>query len=81
MLGQMNRSQISLTVPLFIYIYINSTELPEFLTVIAEQRKQVPFRKVTENMELVHECSPEHLCMGIYIYTPIHTRTQNAHTH
>lgn len=37
--------------------------LPEFLTVISERRVRVPFSMDIEKVELVHECSPEHMRM------------------
>ena len=33
-------------------------------TFIAERRGPVPFSMAKENIELMHECSPEHLRMG-----------------
>ena len=40
-----------------------STPLPELTAVFAEPIKQVPFSMATENVDLIHECSPEHLSM------------------
>ena len=44
-------------------ILISFTALPEFLNVIAERKEQVSISTAIENVEVVHECGPQHLRM------------------
>ena len=45
-------------------ICFKSTPLPKLTGVFAERKKQVTFSIAIENVELMHECSPEHLRKG-----------------
>ena len=42
---------------------------PNTSLLFAQSREQVPFRMAIENVQLAHECSPEHLRMTNKIYT------------
>ena len=50
-------------------------------TVIVERREQVPFSMAVENGELMHECSPTHLCMGTILEFSCHQRRNNFGTY